>query len=353
MSADPERSRAAEALLAPRGIAETVVQRQYAADPTLEAQFGAVGRERCLEDVRFHLAFLAAAVRYEEVGIFDEYVAWLKSMLGARGINEEHITANLSLLAATLREELGALADLSSDYIQHALHEMQSAPLIPPSELNPAAPFYSVAADYMRFLQVGDSVNALATVRKAADEGASIVDLHQYVLAPAQREVGRLWQINQMTVGHEHFASRITQSLLAQLEPHAHQPFRRNRTVLSLCAPGEIHDTGLRMVADAFQMDGWTSYDLGANVPLNSLRTTLFRTQPDVVLVSLSTPLNLKATEQVIAQLRRSPGFKGTKILVGGRFLGRYPKICSALGADSCASEANEAVPAARAFFNE
>lgn len=353
MSAESVRVQAAEALGASRGIPEVVVQRQYAADHTLQKKFGAAGRDRCLEDTRFHLAYLAAAVRYEEVGIFDEYVGWLKSMLGARHVNAEDIRANLSLLATTIKEELRELASVPCEYIEHALQAMESAPLIPPSELDPAAPFHSVAVEYVRCLREGDAVNALAIIRKTAEEGTSIFDLHRYVLAPAKREIGRLWQINELTVGHEHFASRVTQSMLSQLEPHIHQPFRRNRTILSLCPPGEVHDTGLRMVADAFQMDGWTSYDLGANVPLASLRSTLFRTQPDIVLLSLTTPLNLQATEQVIAQLRRSPSFKGTKILVGGRFLGRYSKICSAIGADGCASEPSEAVPAARALLNE
>jgi methanogenic corrinoid protein MtbC1 len=332
-------------------IAERVVQRQYAQDPSLETRFGAAGRERCLEDVAFHLAYLNAAVRFDEPEIFYDYAAWLKSMLGARGVTVKHIENNFKLLAAVLNDELEKQADPFCELLHAATSRLPEF-REPPSELDRSAPHSQEASEYFEQLRSGNMRQAIAVVERSAQAGLHITDIHRYIIAPAMREMGRLWQFNIATVAHEHFASRVTQIVLSLLEPHNQSSGRRNRTVLCFCPAGEPHETGLRIVADAFSADGWTVVDLGANMPANALRRELFRTGPDVVLLSISTPLNLESGKTAIKTIREAPHFAGAKIIVGGRFLTRFPKICGSIGADACVAEAQEAVQAANGWHS-
>jgi methanogenic corrinoid protein MtbC1 len=354
MTCDTDKIAAADAIVAgKKAIAEQVVSRQYAENPSLLARFGPQGRERCLEDVIFHLAFLTPALRFDEPEIFFDYAAWLKSMLGARGVTVDHIKRNFELLSAVLRSELHDDAAPFCEVIDTAISQLPDYG-DPPSELDAAAPYHQIAVQYLKHLRNhGEMSGAIAVIQQAVAQKLKITDIHRYIIAPALREMGRLWQLNLVTVAHEHYASRVTQVALSVLEPYKESAPRRNRTVLSFCPAGETHDTGLRMVADAFTLDGWTVVDLGANLPASALRNELFRVAADVILLSLSTPLNLESGQAVVQTIRKTETFHAAKIIIGGRFLSRFPRICESIGADNCVAEAQDAVTVANELMGD
>lgn len=86
------------------------------------------------------------------------------------------------------------------------------------------------------------------------------------VVAPMLRSLGDEWQAGRLSVAHEHAATgRVRarlESLLADLRGGC-----RGTAVLA-CAPGELHDVGLLMVAVALRADGWRVEYLGADTPL-------------------------------------------------------------------------------------
>ncbi len=45
-------------------VAEDTVTRYYAARPDLLTRYGAAGRMKCLQDVNYHLSYLAQALQY-------------------------------------------------------------------------------------------------------------------------------------------------------------------------------------------------------------------------------------------------------------------------------------------------
>jgi hypothetical protein len=69
----------------------------YAERPELMDRYGAAGRERCREDLRFNLEHLAPAVALDEPALFAGYVTWLAGLLSARRIPGEEIARSLAL----------------------------------------------------------------------------------------------------------------------------------------------------------------------------------------------------------------------------------------------------------------
>ncbi|WP_025719581.1 cobalamin B12-binding domain-containing protein [Paenibacillus sp. 1-18] len=55
---------------------------------------------------------------------------------------------------------------------------------------------------------------------------------------------------------------------------------------MAACVGSEQHEIGLRMLADLFEMDGWDTYYLGANVPDWSLVQAIVSYKADVVAIS-------------------------------------------------------------------
>ena len=79
-------------------------------------------------------------------------------------------------------------------------------------------------------------------------------------------------QIKQL-MGHEpRIAIQLVLMVMAQLFPvifdSDRQPLGR---VISACVAGELHEIGARMVADLFEMAGWDTTFLGADVPRDSV----------------------------------------------------------------------------------
>ena len=95
-------------------LAEELVKRQFSSQPELARRYGAAGREKCLPDANYHLAYLADAMNAGDSALFANYVAWAKVMLGKRGIPTEDLARHLEFTRAVVGEclkgEAGALA---------------------------------------------------------------------------------------------------------------------------------------------------------------------------------------------------------------------------------------------------
>src|SRR3978361_1343078 len=113
---------------------------------------------------------------------------------------------------------------------------------------------------YLAALRAGDRRRALQVVATARSAGIELRELYLEVFQPALREVGRLWQENQMTIAQEHLATAITQIAMAKLHSESIADAPRGSltptltlTVLAACADSELHAVGLRMVCDLLE----------------------------------------------------------------------------------------------------
>ena len=84
----------------------------HAAFEALAGAFPPVGQysgeqlDRTLEDLRFLLGFLSAALLVDEPGVLDEYVAWLAVVLGSRDLPESVVPVTLEAVATATGESL-------------------------------------------------------------------------------------------------------------------------------------------------------------------------------------------------------------------------------------------------------
>ncbi|WP_455240747.1 cobalamin B12-binding domain-containing protein [Methanothermobacter tenebrarum] len=74
--------------------------------------------------------------------------------------------------------------------------------------------------------------------------------------------------MNMITAAHEHYANGLTQMLIAELYPYILESAKKtDKTLIVTCINNELHELGLRIVSDFFEMNGWNSIYLGANTP--------------------------------------------------------------------------------------
>ncbi len=225
-----------------QSLADETATRHLQAHPGLTDRFGPRATVRCREDGVFHIGHLTAALATDRPQLFDDHVIWLRELLAGYGLDGDDIGAHLSLLATVISETLGPDAGIAvGALITRGL----------------AAGAPNVAAQ-VSYLDVGTPLGSLASE-------------YLEVFAPVLREVGRLWQLGQATVGQEHLVTAATQLAMAQLYPRTFATPRIGRTIVVAAVGGELHEIGARMVADLFELGGWDSHFLGANTPTNAV----------------------------------------------------------------------------------
>ena len=176
----------------------------------------------------------------------------------------------------------------------------------------------SLRARYLAAQLAGDRREALRLVLdEGIAQGVSVANLHLDVIRPAQIEIGRLWQENEITVADEHLATAISQLVVSHLYRHLPPAAPKGKRVIVCCGEDELHEMGARMAADFLEMAGFDVRFLGANVPADSVAAMVRTTRPDVVVLSAATTFCFPGLRRTIAAVRAAGG-PDLPILVGG-----------------------------------
>lgn len=321
-------------------IAKRATERYLARRPGLEERFGPDTSARCTEDGLFHLRHLAAAVATGHPALFAQYAGWLRSLMHGLGMDGEETDAHLRLIAETCVARLGETAAEVVELVESALAVAADEPG-EPSYLASEGATGSLARDYLTLLLGGDRHGAICRVVDAVATGTSIEAVYLEVFQPCLREIGRLWQLGRISVAQEHMVTAATQLAMAQLYPQLFATPRTGRSVVVANPDGELHEVGGRMLADIFELRGWTSRYVGANTPVGDLAELVRETRPDVVALSATLGAQVPAVTAAVTAVR---GASGARVLVGGRPFLQVPELWEATGADGTAPDAVDAV---------
>src|SRR3569833_4258780 len=185
----------------------------------------------------------------------------------------------------------------------------------------------------------GDRRAALQFIETALSEGASVNEVRCRIVQAAQREIGRLWQEDRITIAQEHMATAISQLALAHLFQRSEFRGRVNKKVLVACVPGEHHEYPARLLADALEVEGYDVRFLGADVPLVSLIHSIETEAPDVVALSMTMLLHLSALRESVSAVRalKKPGLL---VAIGGSVFETSSSLAAGIEADLVATNA-------------
>ncbi|MGD2041519.1 MAG: cobalamin-dependent protein [Anaerolineae bacterium] len=301
--------------------------------------------EKLVRDVSHHLTYLAEALAVADPILFIDYVGWIKSLSVGSGDPDDVLVMTLESMVAVLNERLAPdLASLAASYITAGLERVTEASGAVPSFLPEDAPLASLAREYLAALLAGERHVASCLVLDAVESGTYIKDVYLHVFQRSQYEIGRLWQMNRVTVAQEHYCTAATQLIMSQLYPHLFSMDRIGRRLVATCAGDELHELGVRMVADFFEMEGWDTYYLGANVPADSILQACVDNEADLLAISATMVFHVQQVADTIERIRTSLPTGALKILVGGYPFNIAPDLWRKVGADGHALDALGAV---------
>lgn len=215
---------------------------------------------------------------------------------------------------------------------------------VDPSSVRTLSSCRALAENYLMAQLGGDRAEALRVILdEGVKQGVSVADLELHVIQPAQREIGRLWQDNRITVAQEHLASTISDLVLANLYQHLPRESPNGKLAVVACVEGELHEMGGRMGADFLEMAGFRVRYLGANVPTESLVALVRSERADLLGLSAAMSFHIPSLERTIAAVRAAMG-KDFPILVGGNVFTITPDLETRLDVHAFGTDAREIV---------
>jgi methanogenic corrinoid protein MtbC1 len=337
-----------------QALAAQMVAREFVRHPELEQRYGVAGRDRRLEDAGCHLAYLEQAIAADSVVLFGDYVGWAKVMLAKRGIPAQDLVGLLEIMKETLQQELPPdFSGLAGHFLDHGLQRLPQLSDDVPCFMVGDTPLAPLASAYLQALLRGERQIASKLILDAARQGTAVRDLYLQVFQTTQYEIGRLWQVNQISVAQEHYCTAATQLIMSQLYPYIFSGEKTRGTLVATCVSSDLHEIGVRMVSDLLEMDGWQTYYLGANMPVPAVVEALVQRQADALAISATITYHVRDVESLIAAVRRTPDCRRVKILVGGYPFKTDPDLWKIVGADGSATDAQAAILLANRLTNQ
>lgn len=178
--------------------------------------------------------------------------------------------------------------------------------------------------------------SALESVLEESVLSLGQVAVLSHVIGPLVQRVGDGWQAGTLKVGHEHLASAVIRTFLA----NAARPFAVHASAPMLVATtpsGQVHEIGAALVAAAAANKGWRITYLGPSLPAEEIASAALQSHARAVALSLVHPAD---DPQLPDELRRIQRLlpDSTTLIVGGAAVDSYERTLQQIGAKVCRS---------------
>ncbi len=186
--------------------------------------------------------------------------------------------------------------------------------------------------NFLDYLIKGDKRGCHQFVADYLKESGDVKALYLYIFQPALYDVGHLWEHNKISIAREHIATSIVESLMQLSYPYIFENKKNGKKVIIACVAEEHHQIGARMIADLFDLAGWSSSFVGANTPVDVITGLIQDEGPDLLGLSLSIYFNADSLRETLNAVQEK--FPELPVIIGGQgvsslgmeFMKRFPK---------------------------
>ena len=330
-------------------IASRMTELQFENHPELLVRYGQAGKDYCYNDAIYHIEFLVEALKMDHRGMYSNYILWAAAMLEYRNVPKSDLINNIQYLRQSLTEKFDSdLMHEVDTYFEFATKALEQTSNIQDSFITEENPLKNEARQYLQFLLNGQRISAKVLIDDLVKNKVSIKDVYKFIFQPTQYEVGLLWQSNKINVAHEHYCTAATQLIMSGLYSFIFSADRIGKTLVACSISGELHEMGIRMVTDFFEMEGWDTYYLGANMPDKQLIQSLIEHKADILAISVTLPTHVSTAANLIHQIKNNSSLAGLKVIIGGYPFLHNPGLWEKVNADGFAENAENAIEIAK-----
>ncbi len=307
-------------------------------------------RDKSIRDIIITLNYLENSIELESPNLFHDYLIWLLTILKKMGLSEEDYYEMFSIIRKSLKakfEQIDWDIYIPVEQNFYTIEVVQSTSLISYNNS-----YHKEADKYLNYLLTTQRIQAHDFIFQLIESGVSLIDIYLNIFQPVQREIGRLWQLNRISVALEHYSTAVTQQIMSELYPIIFKTEKIGKKLLTAAVGTELHELGIRMVSDIFEINGWDTVFLGANTPATSLDRIIGEVNPDVVGISATMLNHVPRIKQMIELIKSQNLDLDFKIMVGGYPFLLDENLWEKVGADFFAVNALDAVKKANEIIN-
>lgn len=132
----------------------------------------------------------------------------------------------------------------------------------------------------------------------------NIVDFFDKILKPVMSKVGSDWENGKISIGVEHVASNIAQTLVKGIMEQANG--RTTKKKILICVPvGEEHHLGCDVLETYLSMNGFKVFNMSTSAPTESILNFIDDNNPDMILLSITISDNLKSGQRLVRKIKQ------------------------------------------------
>ncbi len=217
--------------------------------------------------------------------------------------------------------------------------------------LMPSSPFYIHCLKVFELIYGRRRGEALSYVQGLLSDEVELSQIYQEIFTPLLYEVGYLWEEDRFSVAEEHYVTACIQYLMSCLYSALPSSESNNGRMLGVCVGDELHEIGLRIVSDFFEMEGWDVMYLGSNMPKASFIHSVQSFQPHILCFSYTMDwhyFELKNWMQAAKDALNEPG----QFVVGGYGVNLRSSELNAMGVKLYEGDISKVLSDARAFLD-
>ncbi|MBN2285112.1 MAG: cobalamin-dependent protein [Tissierellales bacterium] len=332
-------------------LAQKVFELQFARDSNIKREYDERQKRLMLMDIYYNIDYLQVAIKYDSEKMMSDYVKWLMGLLFYRmkALGLERIKAQMimhfTILGEVIKEDVAdqSFIDKSMQLINLAIDEIELFELYEHDFLSDSV-HPDLAKAFFNSLLGRDRRVSAGIISEAVNSGILIEDIYTQVFVPAMTEIGNYWYQKKIGIDQEHYATAVTQTVMAQLYPKIFNMKKNGKTLIGICVGNELHEMGIRVLCDLMEVNGWDTIYLGAAVPVASVLESLDTYNPDLVLLSMTMPNYIDSCKELVDAIQSDKRFNHIKIAIGGRAVDMLKGLRETWGIDVEASSYEELI---------
>ncbi len=271
---------------------------------------------------------------HAEAGITGIFFRLIDSSRKLLGQSKSATEAEISHLSTLIESEI--IPRLQMTFPSPSTDLDTQAPPVPP-----VPPEYDVEG-FVGVLRSGDFDRAFGFVESLRESDHDLLQIYRYLLAPAARRLGELWENDECSFADVTVAVTKIRHMAIATAPlfpiHTFDDDGTTPRILVTTVPGEQHTIGVHLSVEAFRSEGWSVWS-GTPRSTSELIDLVALEHYDVIGLSVSANRNLPVVAEAIVDVRRASANKGVKIIVGGGIAKSAPDKLETLNVDLIAGD--------------
>ncbi len=174
-------------------------------------------------------------------------------------------------------------------------------------------------SSFFHSLIAGAETEAANTLITAHLHGSAPSDIFDNLISPAMKRIGELWYKGDLSVAHEHLATRTAQYAIHTLRRTLSVPEMSGELAMCCGIEGDFHELPTYMAQITIENEGWEVLSFGSNMPLHSMTEEILRHSPEIICISATLIPDIERISRDYKQFRERIEKLKIPVIIGGR----------------------------------